>query len=71
MVLAFASLLLFLCGFLGVRDALVAAYDTAQIEDTSGALEESAERPVSVPVEAGGDVGAEASAIAPGITEEP
>ncbi|MBJ2153876.1 hypothetical protein [Paracoccus sp. IB05] len=69
--LAFASLILFVCGFLGVKEALVAAYDAAQIEDTSGASTESAERPVSVPVVAGGDVGTEASAIAPSITEEP
>ncbi|WP_283179034.1 hypothetical protein [Gemmobacter sp. 24YEA27] len=69
--LAFGSLVLFVCGFMGVKDALAAAHDAAQIEDTSDALAENAEQPVSAPVEAGRDAGTEASAITPSVAEEP
>lgn len=69
--LAFASLLLFVCGFLKVKDALVAAHDATQLENNSTDLAENAEHLVSVPVESGGDAGTEASPITRSFAEEP
>lgn len=70
-LLAVVSLVLFVCGFWGVKDALSAAYGPAQVDATSRAEVVVAEPPASDPVEIDRKVDAEAVDVPPNQGDAP